>query len=386
MYSINSYGAMIADRVRVTAYAEALRRVITNDSVVVDLGTGTGIFALLACRFGARRVYAIEPADAIQVAREIAAANGYADRIEFRQALSNEVTLPERADVIVSDIGGVLPWFQTHLTSIADARRRFLAPGGVLIPQQDGVWAAVVEAPDLYARHSAPWEGCGFDFDMEAARRLAVNSFKKCDVSADQLLTEPRRWATVDYSQVDASNVQALVRWTVLRSGTGHGIVIGLDRTLAEGIRLSNTPDGAPALGRDSIYATVFFPWSSPVRLAAEDVVEVELRATLVGDDYIWCWNTAVVDPEQPAAAKARFAQSTWLGTPVSPARLRKASAAYTPALNEDGRMARFVLDAMSQGRPLGEIARALSSEFATSRLRDQDALSYVAALAQEYG
>lgn len=73
MHSIANYGAMIADRVRVSAYADALRRVITSDSVVIDLGTGTGIFALLACRFGARRVYAIEPSDAIQVAREIAA-------------------------------------------------------------------------------------------------------------------------------------------------------------------------------------------------------------------------------------------------------------------------------------------------------------------------
>ena len=106
MYSISNYGAMIADRVRVRAYAEALRQAITRDSVVLDLGTGTGIFALLACRFGARRVYAIEPSDAVQVAREIAAANGFAGRIEFWQALSTDVTLPERADVIVSDIGG----------------------------------------------------------------------------------------------------------------------------------------------------------------------------------------------------------------------------------------------------------------------------------------
>lgn len=386
MYSIANYGAMIADRVRVSAYADALRRVITSDSVVIDLGTGTGIFALLACRFGARRVYAIEPSDAIQIAREIAAANGFADRIEFRQAMSTDVTLPERADVMVSDIGGVLPWFRTHLPSIADARHRLLAPGGALIPRQDAVWAAVVDAPDLYARHSAPWADCGFDFDMEPARRLAVNTFKTGDVTADQLLTEARRWAVIDYARVDDSNVHAPVRWTVSRAGMGHGISMGLDRTLAEGIRLCNEPGGSGALGRDSIYATVFFPWSAPVRLAAGDEVEVELRATLIGEDYVWCWNTSVKDPKEPSAVKARFAQSTLLGTPVSAATLRKASASYTPTLTENGRMARFVLDAMSQSMPLGEIARALSSEFATRRLRDPEALKYVAALAQEYG
>ena len=77
------YGFMIADNARMDAYVEALRRAVGSDSVVVDIGAGTGVFSLLACQFGARRVYAIEPAVAIQVAREIAAANGYADRIEF---------------------------------------------------------------------------------------------------------------------------------------------------------------------------------------------------------------------------------------------------------------------------------------------------------------
>ena len=104
------------------------------------------MFALLACRFGARRVYAIEPEDAIEVAREIAVANGYADRIEFIQAMSTEATLPERADVIISDLGDMLPWFRHHIPSIVDARNRFLAPGGVFIPRRDVAWAAVVEA------------------------------------------------------------------------------------------------------------------------------------------------------------------------------------------------------------------------------------------------
>src|SRR5580765_8329348 len=108
-YTVADYGAMIVDPVRMDRYVRALERAIKPGAVVIDIGTGTGIFALLACRFGARRVYAIEPDDAIQVAREIAAANGCADRIEFIQAMSTQVTLPERADVIISDIGGVLP-------------------------------------------------------------------------------------------------------------------------------------------------------------------------------------------------------------------------------------------------------------------------------------
>src|SRR5882672_2715616 len=101
MYSVADYGALIADTVRMGAFVAALKRTVRPGSVVVDIGTGTGICALIACALGARRVYAIEPNDAIEVAREIAAANGYTDRIEFHQAVSTDVTLPERGDVIV---------------------------------------------------------------------------------------------------------------------------------------------------------------------------------------------------------------------------------------------------------------------------------------------
>ena len=96
-YDIYAYGRMVRDRVRTDAYVEALRESIGSNSVVLDIGTGVGILALLACKFGARKVYAVDPNDAIQIARELAAVNGYADRIEFIQNLSTRITLPEPA-------------------------------------------------------------------------------------------------------------------------------------------------------------------------------------------------------------------------------------------------------------------------------------------------
>ena len=120
----------------------------------MDIGSGTGVLAFLACRRGARRVFAIEAGDVVQVAREIAAANGFGERIEFIQEVSTQVDLPVRADVVISEIGGSLPWFASHLPSIIDARQRFLARGGILVPRCDDVWGAVVEAEALYR---GPW-------------------------------------------------------------------------------------------------------------------------------------------------------------------------------------------------------------------------------------
>ena len=58
----------------------------------------------------------------------------------------SDLVLAYRAGIIISDLRGVLPWFQQHIPSIIDARKRLLARGGVLIPRRDILWAAVVEA------------------------------------------------------------------------------------------------------------------------------------------------------------------------------------------------------------------------------------------------
>ena len=73
MYSLHFYGQMLADATRMEAYGAALRQTVRPDSVVMDLGCGPGVFAVLACKLGARRVYAVEPENVISLAREIAA-------------------------------------------------------------------------------------------------------------------------------------------------------------------------------------------------------------------------------------------------------------------------------------------------------------------------
>jgi protein arginine N-methyltransferase 1 len=385
MYSIADYGAMISDRVRMDAFVRSLRQAVTPGAVVVDIGTGTGIFALLACRFGARRVYAIDPEDAIQVAQEIAVANGCADRIEFIQAMSTQVTLPERADVIISDIGDMMPWFRHHIPSIADARRRFLAPGGVLIPQRDVAWTAVVEMHDWYARRMGIWVDNAFGLDMDAARRLIANSWNHGRVTRDNLLTEPKRWATLDYAVASDTDVRTRVALTVSRSGTGHGLAAGFDRTVSEGVDISNAPD-TPDASRHVVYGTVFLPWPMPVALDAGDVVTVDLEARLMGQDYIWSWKTRVSERGPSGAEKGNFEQSTFFGAPLSLATLHRTAESHTPTLSEDGRIARLVLDSMNGGLSLGEIACRVSTEFSDRFPRNQDALSHVADLARRYG
>ena len=145
---------MITDRHRFDAYVNALRAAIRPDTSVLEIGTGIGLFAVLARQFGARRVVALEPSDAVTVARLIAKDNRVPD-IEFIQALSTDLNLSERFDIIVSDLRGVLPQMKGHIETIVDARERLLAPGGIIIPAVDTLYAAPVELPEFYARWTA---------------------------------------------------------------------------------------------------------------------------------------------------------------------------------------------------------------------------------------
>lgn len=380
MFTIADYGTMIADTVRVGAYERALREAITPRSVVVDIGTGTGIFALIACQLGALRVYAIEPNDAIEGAREVAAISGFDDRIVFFQDYSTQVTVPEPADVIVSELRGVLPLFRRHIPIIVDARTRFLKTGGRLIPERDTLWAAVVEAPALYSRLVDPWERHNRGLDMEICRRMVLNNFYKGrGVEPDQLLSEPRCWGTLDYPTIESPQLSASPTWEVSRPGVAHGFVGWFDSTLAPGVHFSNAP-GEP----ETICGSLFFPFMSPVEVAEGDRVSIAVRADLVREHYVWSWETVVGD--ESGHRKAEFHQSTFYGAPLSQVRLRQRAADdFVPLLNGEGEVDRMILEMMDGRTPLREIAERLSAEFPSQFARWEEVLPRVAWLSLKY-
>lgn len=308
MYGLTDYCAMIADPVRMDAYRKALERAVKPESVVLDIGTGIGVFAILARRYGARRVYAVEPGDVIGLAERIAEDSGVSDGIEFIQDLSTRITLPERADVMISDLRAVLPLFQYHIPSIVDARKRLLEPGAVLIPLRDTLWAAVVHAPDSYRKFTRPWSDA-LGVDMQATRPVLTQMSRRIVATADQMVTEPRPWATLEYGTIESPNVRGSVEWTVATGALCHGILLWFDTVLAEGIGFSNAP-GEP----ETIYGSEFFPFSSEVELEPGDSIGVELAADLVLDRYVWRWNTRIVSAGGNGAVKASF-QQTYLGT-----------------------------------------------------------------------
>jgi len=363
------------------AYAKALSNAVRPGAVVLDIGTGIGMFALLACEFGARQVYAIETSDAIQTARQIALANGCAERIQFLQESSLNVRLPERADVIVSDLRGCCPLFQRHIQSIADARARLLAPGGVLIPRVDTLWCAVVDVPEMYRKHVEPWEENTYGFDMGAARALLTNDWEQGrKIGPSQVVLDPQCWAALDYRSIETPNVEGEASWTVTQAGTGHGLLVWFDAELAEGVGFSNAPSSP-----DILYGSMFLPWTAPVALEDGDAVGVKLNADLLGEDYTWRWQLRVTRDGCPAHVKADYKQSTFAGRPVSTSKLSRREPDYVPSLNDAGLIDRRGLELMDGNHTLRDIARQLTRQFPEVFETEQQALARVRTMSTRY-
>jgi protein arginine N-methyltransferase 1 len=380
MFNLADFGSMIGDRARLDAHVAALRQVVTPASVVLDIGAGTGIMSLLACQAGARRVYAVEPSGAVQILVAAARDNGFADRVVVLQQRSTEVTLPERADVIVSDLRGVLPPYATHFADILDARRRLLAPGGRLLPMRDSLWTAVISAPDAFARRRRVWQSGPHGLDLRAAQRFVDNELEKVRAHPDQALSEPMQWASLDYPTLTERAVRGAGSCTVTKDGVGHGLLVWFDTTLAEGIGYSNAPGGP-----DGIYGQILFPWPEEVALRIGDRVSFDLRADPIGSDYVWTWTTEV-GVGAGVRSTTRFRQSTFNGSPPSAESLRRRAPSFAPALSAAGVEALEALEGMRAGRTIGEIAGQLRAAHPERFPSADQAHGFVAELAARYG
>ncbi|MBN2574776.1 MAG: 50S ribosomal protein L11 methyltransferase [Deltaproteobacteria bacterium] len=375
-YSLAAYGQMLADHVRMEAYHEALRRTVWPGCVVVDLGAGQGIMSFIALQLGARLVHAIDPSPILELARLIARDNGFADRIQFHSQVSTEVTLSERADVVVADLRGRLPAFDGNFRSMADARKRLLKPMGTLIPQRDRLRLALAEAPDRYEEIIGRWTYPGLD--LRAAHRSIVNDMTNQAVTASQLLTESAQWAVVDYLTIGAGALAGTARLTANRTGVAHGLSLWFEAELVDGVGFSTGPSHPK-----TICGHPFLPLIAPVPVRHGDVADIELRADPVGDDYVWSWNTRVVSPDGTVGAD--FRQSTFFAAPLSAGLLRRRADTHRPRLGHQGTVDRAILDRFSGGRTLREIAAEIAEHFPDDFADWQSAFERVASLSAKY-
>jgi ribosomal protein L11 methyltransferase len=134
--------------------AALLQRLDIAGMTVLDVGTGSGVLALVARALGASAVVAVDDdPDAIESARDNLVLNGGGDGIELRVGDFRGMS-DLRADVVIANLTGGL------LTRGADLLAKAVAPGGrlvisgVMLDEEAAVLAAFAPALAVTARTS----------------------------------------------------------------------------------------------------------------------------------------------------------------------------------------------------------------------------------------
>jgi hypothetical protein len=281
---------MLNDRGRTSAYLDAIREVVRPGDVVVDVGTGTGILAMAAARAGASRVYAIEAGAIGKVAETLFEANGLADRVTLVEGWSTKVELPERADVMISEIMGDEPFGEHVLEATADAVKRLLEPRARMVPRRVSLFAVPVAIParalgeHLFTRTAlGRWRSWyGFDFaplekiSRDSLRYFFVNPYAARDW---ERMAEPVELVKVDFAKRRDAEIRRSRTIETTRAGRLDGVLLYFELGLGPTTTLSTDPS---RVARDN-------HWRSPVWMlpSSADVTpgdRVALRFTYDAD------------------------------------------------------------------------------------------------------
>jgi type I protein arginine methyltransferase len=375
MSTLEEHRLLVADELCQGRYRQAIFRTVKAGDLVLDLGTGTGIHALFACQAGAKRVYAVEQGEIIDLAKGISRANGFQDRIVFIQGLSSQVQLPEKVDVIVTNLG-----FRGTLSFLIDLREKFLQEDGTVIPAAVELFCVPLEWPSAYAEMVEFWGRDHYGMNFSPLHQVAINEGHGRNFTADRFLAEPSSMGRLDLRTATATQIGGEASFHASRAGTLHGLGVWYTLWLAADLAVSTAP---PLAHPSPPWGQSFFPIERPVAVQGGDRIVVRLKAyAFTTAEMVWTWEVRV----EGGGLKAAFTHSTFQGVPLSRESLHRQDPNYTPPLTPLGRAACLALDRCDGKTPLGEIEREVFRLHSALFRTQQDAAAFVAKVFREFG
>jgi PRMT5 oligomerisation domain/Ribosomal protein L11 methyltransferase (PrmA) len=273
---IEYHRTLIADRVRNDAFHAALKRVIIpGETVVADIGAGTGLLALMAAKLGAKAVYLYEAAEVAGVAAAVLKANR-TKNCHLMPCHSTEMQDPPQVDLIVSETLGNYALEENIIATLVDGRKRFLKLDGVIIPRRIAQFVAPVVSKTLHTELTI-WDSVGHGIDLTAARHMSLNNVYVRQLKGADLLqgtNNVRQWDEIDLARETKSSRKGDVTWRIAKPATIYGFAVWWTLDLVEGITLSTAPD-APRTHWEQLY----FPLETPIICKSDESIMVSLRS-----------------------------------------------------------------------------------------------------------
>jgi tetratricopeptide (TPR) repeat protein len=270
------HSAMLNDTRRNEYFDAAIRRAIKPGSHVLDIGTGTGLLAMMAARAGAAHVTACESVGPLaDIAEEIVALNGLSDRVTVIHKHSTDlmvgVDLPRQADILITEIFDAGLLNENSLETIADSRARLLTPTPVIIPEGAAVFATPIECAAIASdRHVTDAAG----FTVAPFNALTPRHYLQCELGRYDWrpLSEPAELFRFDFTRDDVHPGETTVCLTPLADGTAHAMALWFTLSLDGETAIATGPMDPPTHWQQAVYAInppIDLKQNEPVKLTA---------------------------------------------------------------------------------------------------------------------
>lgn len=269
---LGAHQTMLADKTRLDAFYKALKKtIIPGKSVVLDIGTGTGILAMIAAKLGAKKVFAVDKSSIINIARKIAKDNNLHRKIKFIKGYSTDLKLDDKIDVIVSETIGFTGLEENIVDIMLDARKRFGHKNTILIPSEISVYCAPTNDVTVKALTDF-WKEKISGFSYNRLHRLSKNNlYGRLLIPQETLLSNPQKLLTYKLGEDYLPGKPTVAKFELTYDGNVTGFAMWFSAILSNSQELNS-------YNPNNHWQQVFLPLTSSVKIKKNETIELRLN------------------------------------------------------------------------------------------------------------
>ena len=279
---------MMNDEERNNAYLKAIKSAIKDNEYVLEIGTGSGLLAMMASDSGAKKVIACEASKPIaEVAKKIIAKNGYSDRIEVINKNSTELNvgkdIEKKADLIISEIISSDFVGEEVQKTLSDANQRLLQNNGRMIPEAGEIKIALLESNPEIEKELFVQRVNGYDLsEFNNIMGTKVNVHYLGRKTTTSFLSEVKIPFFFDFYSKEIINKQeTILEIEACNTGICIGLITWLRLNLYGNIYFENNPNEKCTSG----WVNPIYKFNQPLKISKGQVIKV--KATLL-KDRVW--------------------------------------------------------------------------------------------------
>ncbi|XP_010221497.1 PREDICTED: histone-arginine methyltransferase CARM1-like [Tinamus guttatus] len=231
---------MMQDFVRTATYHSAIlqNHIDFQDKVVLDVGCGSGILSCFAVQAGARKVYAVEASSVAKYAEMLVRSNNLSDKITVLSGKVEDISLPERVDVVISEPMGFMLFNERMLESYLHSKK-WLKCNGMMFPTLSDIHFAPFSDEQLYMEHYSRanfwYQECFYGVNLSSLRKAAVDEYFRqpiVDTFDVRILMARTVKYTINFTEAaeeDLHRMEIPFVFHMMQSGLIHGLAFWFD-------------------------------------------------------------------------------------------------------------------------------------------------------------